>query len=41
MTEAQIVELVARAEAGDKAAEEALLAASAQVLAEIAGVEDN
>ncbi len=41
MTEEQITELVARAEAGDKAAEEALLAASAQVLAEMAGVEDN
>lgn len=37
MTEAQIVELIAAADAGDKAAEEALLAASAQVLAEIAG----
>lgn len=36
MTEAQIIELAAAAEAGDKAAEEALIAESARVLAEIA-----
>ena len=35
MTEAQIIELVAAAGAGDKAAEAALIEASAQVLAEI------
>lgn len=35
MTEEQLIELVAAAGAGDKAAEAALIEASAQVLAEI------